>query len=111
MRSADGSGATVGGSGVPDRRGPLRYGVGELGSSGPEEDELLYLRDRMRRPRFRTSPSTNPPSARRGRGLTELHSLKDDPNTSEASPQTDNAEAAIRISRPTQLTRHHCISP
>ena len=53
MRSADGSGATVGGSGVPDRRGPLRYGVGELGSSGSEEDELLYLRDRMRRPRFR----------------------------------------------------------
>ena len=31
--------------------------------------------------------------------------------TSEASPQTDEAEAATRMSRPPLLTKHRCTSP
>jgi len=48
-----------------------------FGQSRPKVDALPCLRDRMRRPRFRTSPRTYPTGARRGQGLSELPSLKD----------------------------------
>ena len=76
MRFADGSATVASESGEPDPRGRSQCDVGSVRVGS---DALPCLRTRVRRRQARTSPNAVPPGARSGRGLADLHPLRDAP--------------------------------
>ena len=82
----------------------------ELDPSRARDNAPLRLRDRLRRCQSRSSRRAVPSGTR---CILNARNplLEDVPKTGEASPKTDKAEATMRVSRPTLLTKRHCTSP